>query len=182
MKLLQTLKKKFSREVSTEELVRRGMQVGKDFSRQSGVILDPSHCHLISIGDRVTIAPRAHVLCHDASTKRALGYTKIGTVEIGNDVFIGAGAILLPGVRIGDGCIIGAGSVVTHDVPAHSLACGNPAHVLCSTEEYYRKETARMQSAPRFGKEHRFANNTPIPEALQQEQREALKDTIGYIE
>ena len=67
-----------------------GMKVGKDFNRLAGVILDPSHCWLIDIGDNVTIAPRVHVLCHDASTKGFLGYTKIGRVNIGSNVFIGA--------------------------------------------------------------------------------------------
>ena len=65
-------------EYTTERLVSMGMHVGKDFKRLKGVILDPSHCWLIDIGDRVTMAPGVHILCHDASTKTALGYTKIG--------------------------------------------------------------------------------------------------------
>ena len=59
-------------EYTTEKLLKRGMKVGKDFKRLSGVILDPAHCWLIEIGDNVTIAPRAHILCHDASTKMFL--------------------------------------------------------------------------------------------------------------
>ncbi len=180
MKLLQKLKQKLAREVSTEELVRRGMRVGRGFSRQPGVILDPSFAHLITIGDNVTIAPRAHVLCHDASTKRSLNRTKIGTVEIGNDVFIGAGAILLPGVKIGDGSVIGAGAVVTKSIPAGSVAVGNPAQVVQTTENYLAKEKARAENAPYFGKEYLFRNNTPISPEMQEKQREALKDTIGY--
>lgn len=49
---------------------------------------------------------------------------------IGNDVWIGEGAMLLGGVRIGDGAIIGAGAVVTKDVPAYAIVCGVPARVL----------------------------------------------------
>ena len=83
-------------EHTTERLVSMGMHVGKDFKRLKGVILDPSHCWLIDIGDRVTMAPGVHILCHDASTKTALGYTKIGRVTIGNNVFIGASSVVLP--------------------------------------------------------------------------------------
>jgi acetyltransferase-like isoleucine patch superfamily enzyme len=51
-------------------------------------------------------------------------------VEIGDDVWLGSGAIVLGGVQIGDGAIVGAGSVVTHDVPAFGVAVGNPARVI----------------------------------------------------
>ena len=65
-------------EYTTEELIEMGMTVGKNFKRLNGVILDPSHCWLIEIGDNVTMAPRVHILCYDASTKQFLEYTKIG--------------------------------------------------------------------------------------------------------
>ena len=51
-------------------------------------------------------------------------------MEIGSDVWIGGGAIILPGVTIGDGAVIGAGSVVTKDVPAGVVAVGNPCRVV----------------------------------------------------
>ena len=55
------------------------------------------------------MAPHVQILAHDASTKRYLGYTKIGRVLIGNNVFVGAGTIILPSVAIGNNVIIGAG-------------------------------------------------------------------------
>ena len=116
-------------EYTTEKLISMGMTVGKNFGRLNGVILDPSHCWLITIGDDVTMAPRVHILAHDASTKGFLGYTKIGRVNIGNNVFIGAESVILPGVTIGNRCIIAAGSVVTRDIPDDSLAAGCPAVV-----------------------------------------------------
>jgi maltose O-acetyltransferase len=50
-------------------------------------------------------------------------------VTIGSNVWIGGGAIILPGVTIGDDAVVGAGSVVTHDVPAGARVAGNPAHL-----------------------------------------------------
>ena len=70
------------------------------------------------------------ILAHDVSTKRNLGYTKIGKVSIGNDVFIGRGTIILPNVRIGNNVVIGAGSIVTSDIPDNSIAVGNPCRVI----------------------------------------------------
>lgn len=51
-------------------------------------------------------------------------------IKIGNGCLLGGGVIVLPGVTIGDGCVIGAGSVVTKDIPANSLAVGNPCRVI----------------------------------------------------
>ena len=56
-------------EVTTQELVNRGLKVGKNFSRMNQAIIDDSHTWLIEIGDDVTLAPRVHILAHDASTK-----------------------------------------------------------------------------------------------------------------
>ena len=53
-----------------------------------------------------------------------------GSVEIGNDVWVGCNAIILSGVKIGDGAIVGAGSVVTKDVPAYAIVAGNPAKII----------------------------------------------------
>lgn len=64
----------------------------------------------------MTFGPHVQVLAHDASMHNVLGYTKIGRVRIGNNVFIGAGSIVLPNVQIGDNSIVGAGSIVTKDI------------------------------------------------------------------
>lgn len=63
--------------------------------------------------------------------------TRTAPVTIGDNVWIGGGAILMPGVRIGDNVVIGAGSVVTKDIPSHTVALGNPCRVVrenCPTE------------------------------------------------
>lgn len=127
-----------------DKLIRRGLKVGKNFKRMGGVIIDPSHCYHIKIGDNVTLAPRVHILAHDSSFGLFTGYTRAANVTIGNQVFIGAGAIILPGVHVGNRVIIGAGSIVTKDIPDNSVAAGNPARVLCTLDAYLDKENSKV--------------------------------------
>lgn len=126
------------------KFIHRGLKMGRDCTVMSGVIIDPSHCYHITMGDRVTLAPRVHILAHDASTWHFLGKTRAANVTIGNDVFIGVSSIVLPGVSIGDRVVIGAGSVVTKDIPSNSVAVGNPAHVICTLDAYIEKIRMRM--------------------------------------
>ena len=166
-------------EYTTERLVNMGMKVGDNFERMNGVILDPSHCWLIEIGKNVTIAPRVHVLCHDASTKCVLGYTKIGRVTIGNNVFIGAESVVLPGVSIGNNVIIGANSTVTHDVPDNLVVAGTPAKIITTYEQYIVKEKKRMETAHLYGEDYSLRNKVDMKK--RRKQKEDLKDDIGYI-
>ena len=135
-------------EYTTEKLISMGMKVGKNFGRLHGVILDPSHCWLIEIGDDVTMAPRVHVLCHDASTKVHLGYTKIGKVKIGNNVFVGAESVIMPNVTLGDNVIVGANSTVTKSFPDNVVIAGSPAKIIAKTDEYLKKQKEQMEIAP----------------------------------
>jgi maltose O-acetyltransferase len=86
----------------------------------------------VVIGERTQIGPAVQILAadhpRDAAT-RASGLEFGRPVRIGRNVWIGGGAIILPGVTIGDDAVIGAGSVVTRDVPAGTAAFGNPARV-----------------------------------------------------
>lgn len=166
-------------EFTTEKLISMGMTVGENFNRLHGVILDPGHCWLIEIGDHVTMAPRVHILCHDASTKQFLNYTKIGRVTIGDNVFIGAESVVLPGVTIGNNVIIGANSTVTHDIPENSVAVGSPARVICTLDEYLEKEKIRMETAPCYGEEYTLRQNVSMEKRLQQ--KEELTGKTGYI-
>ena len=167
-------------EFTTEKLIKMGMKVGKSFKRLNGVILDPGHCWLIDIGDNVTMAPRVHILCHDASTKTFLGYTKIGRVTIGSNVFIGADTVVLPGVTIGDNVIVGANSTVTHDVPDNIVVAGSPAKIICSLEQYLEKEKQRMKEAPCYDDTYTLRKNVSME--LRMKQKEELNGKIGYID
>ena len=167
-------------EYTTEKLVSMGMTVGNNFKRLNGVILDPGHCWLIEIGDNVTMAPRVHILCHDASTKPFLNYTKIGRVSIGNNVFIGAGSVVLPGIEIGNNVIIGANSTITHDIPDNSVVVGSPAKVISTLDKYLEKERNRMAASPCYGEEYTLRQNVSMKKRL--EQKKELKGRIGYID
>lgn len=90
----------------------------------------------LSIGDRCLIAPRVSIFAASHAFKdrtrsiRDQGMTSKGGVQIGNDVWIGTGAIILDGVRVGNGAVIGAGSVVTKEVAPFDVVAGNPAKVV----------------------------------------------------
>lgn len=102
-------------------------------------------CNKITIGDNALIAPGAHIytVFHPLNAKERLNNSAGGAgkdfpfaisqsapVSIGNNVWIGGGAIIMPGVSIGDNAVIGAGSVVTKNIPAGTLAYGNPCRVI----------------------------------------------------
>ena len=87
----------------------------------------------LTIGNRVSIGPKVCIILASApnySKIRSLLKEKPRFVAIEDDAWIGAGAIILPGVTIHKGAIVGAGSVVTKDVPPYSIVAGNPARVI----------------------------------------------------
>lgn len=167
-------------EYTTEKLIKMGMKVGENFKRLNGVILDPAHCWLITIGDNVTMAPRVHILAHDASTKGFLNYTKIGRVNIGNNVFIGAESVVLPNVTIGDNVVIGANSTVTKDIPSNSVYAGNPAKFICTIDEYIEKNKRKMEESPVYGEEYTLRQN--VDNSKKQKMYEELENKIGFVD
>ena len=121
------------------------IKVGKNFfANYNCTILDVGK---VTFGDNCFLAPNVaiytagHPIHPDARNSM---YEYGIDVTIGHNVWIGGNAVICPGVTIGDNCVIGAGSVVTKDVPAWSIAAGNPARVIRKiTEEdkqYYFKD------------------------------------------
>lgn len=90
----------------------------------------------VMFGPNVTIATAGHPI-ETELRRRALQYNM--DVHIGNNVWIGAGAVIVPGITIGDNSVIGAGSVVTKDIPANVVAVGNPCKVLREIGEHDKK-------------------------------------------
>jgi acetyltransferase-like isoleucine patch superfamily enzyme len=128
-----------------------GMDIGRDTKISLRANLDTTNPRGVHIGDGTLISFHAVVFAHDLS-RHIHTHTYIGS-----NCFIGAHAIVMPGVTIGDQSIVGAGSVVTRDVPSGSIVGGNPARVLRSgirTIKYgilleaYEEELARASAVP----------------------------------
>lgn len=107
------------------------IEIGENFySNHNLVILDGAK---VKIGDNVFIAPNCCITTagHPINIdERNRGLEYAYPIKIGNNVWIGAGANILPGVTIGDNVTIGAGSVVNKSIPANSIAVGNPCKVI----------------------------------------------------
>jgi maltose O-acetyltransferase len=159
-------------------LIKNGMSIGKNVEIIDRFFFDPSHCFLISIGDNCTICPNVRLIAHDASTKKFLGYTKIGKITIRETCFIGDSVIVLPGVSIGPNAIVGAGSVVKHNVPPASVAAGNPARVLCSLEEYLSKIRRNSAGKKIFSEEYYIEK---LDDDRRKEILQSVSDSIGFI-
>ncbi|MCO7251752.1 DapH/DapD/GlmU-related protein [Pseudoalteromonas sp. Ps84H-4] len=103
-----------------------------------------AHCHFlgeITFGKNVMIGPKTVIWGRDHGTEMGMPMSAQNHISekiiIGNDVWIGAGVIILKGVKVGDGAVIGAGAVVTKSIPSNAIAVGNPARVV-----KYRGETS----------------------------------------
>ena len=168
-------------EQSVDHLVAEGLELGSGTFIARNVYLDPGFPWLITIGDESGLSPGVVVMAHDASMKHHMGFTRIARVVIGNRVFVGAGAIILPGSRIGDDSIVGAGAVVRGGVPPDSLVIGNPGKVVSdvkSVAKWHRQAASRGPSWPHEG----WIIGRGITDARKHAQRVALANGIsGYL-
>lgn len=180
MSIIRRMIFKIRGEMDIEKLKKKGLIIGEETFINFGCVIDESFCHLVEIGNRVVFAPRVHILAHDASTKKSIGYTKIGCVTIGDDVFVGAGTIILPNIRIGNKVVVGAGSVVTSDIPDNSVVVGVPAKIISSYDEYMSKEKNRMSNLPVY-KINYTVNGGVTDDMKRSMKNELLKARGGFI-
>lgn len=117
----------------------------------------PRESYLVEFGDNVIVAANVSFVTHDIAgvmlknreSSADCGRIFMGTIKVGDNVFIGANSIILPNVKIGSNCIIAAGSVVVKDIPDNSVAGGNPACVIKDMDSFVekrRKDIIRMPS------------------------------------
>jgi acetyltransferase-like isoleucine patch superfamily enzyme len=126
---------------------------------------------LVSIGDRVTVTAGVNFVTHDGSSwllrdEKGRRY-RCARIFVGNDVFIGANAIILPGVRIGNRVIVAAGSVVNRSIPDNCVVGGVPARFLRTFDEFERRGLATFRSeADKKGKTFREQVDSIVDETM----------------
>ena len=126
-------------------LNKKGARIGKNTRLICNVDAFGTEPYLIETGDDCLFASNVNFITHDGAVKvlNSLGKFNgskmdiIAPIKIGNNVYIGMGAYIMPGVQIGDNCIIGAGSIVTKSIPANSVAVGIPARVIEDVDTYF---------------------------------------------
>lgn len=131
------------------------IEVGKNFfANYNCTIIDVAK---VTIGDNCQMAPNVSIYTaghplHPVSRNSLYEYGI--SVTIGDNVWIGGNTVILPGVHIGDNVVIGAGSVVTKDIPANTIAAGNPCRVLREITEADRRTYYRGRQIDEEAWEH----------------------------
>lgn len=99
-----------------------------------------SEPYLVRLGNHVTITEGVRLVTHDGGVwvfrQQEPNLDIVGPITVGDNVFLGLRAIVLPGVTIGDNCVVAAGAVVTRDVQVNSVVAGVPARFLRSVDDY----------------------------------------------
>ena len=147
-------------------LKKKGMKIGYNVSILHGTVIDNSRPFLIEIGNNVTLAPKCHILTHDASMYNFLNMTRIGKVKILDNCFIGANTVIMPNVTIGPNAIVGAGSVVTKNVEPFSVFAGNPAKKIDSLEHFLEKHKKNVSMKGKYPYERFHGNFITRKDAL----------------
>jgi hypothetical protein len=129
---------------------KRGLRAEAPVRFAARSLIDARFAWAVEIGAYTIVANDVRIIVHDAAIKRITGYTEVRPVTIGRRCYLGTGTIVLPGARIGDEAIIGAGSVVRGEIPARSLAVGNPARVIGSIEKLRERHLEQIADGPTF--------------------------------
>lgn len=145
--LLQKIRNAYFR-LTGRAIVPPDLKIGARVHVGENVHFDWSHAHHITIEDDVTLAAECRILAHDAASYRRTGLTWVSPVVIGRGSFIGARALIMPGVVVGEHAVVAAGSVVTSDVPAGSVVAGCPARQLSTTAALDAKRLALAARTP----------------------------------
>lgn len=130
-------------------LKKLGVRIGDGCLISKNVAIG-SEPYLISIGNNVKLSNGVSFVTHDGGVYVLRRYSNLenadlfGRISIGDNVFIGNKATIMPGVAIGNNCIVGYGAIVTKDIPDNSIAVGVPARVVETIDVYFEKNKQRI--------------------------------------
>ena len=140
-------------------LRKKGAKIGAGTRLNCHVDAFGTEPYLVSVGEDCLFASGVHFITHDGGIKvlNTLGVfdgkrmDSIAPIIIGNNVYIGMGAYIMPGVHIGHNTVIGAGSIVTKDVPGNCVCAGIPAHIIRSIDDYGASLKSKGRLMPTAG-------------------------------
>jgi acetyltransferase-like isoleucine patch superfamily enzyme len=134
------------------DAVARARQLGVVVGDNCRILTSPDHAfgsepYLVSLGNHVTVSDGVQFITHDGGVwvfrEEFPEIDVFGPIVVGNNVFLGFGVAILPGVQIGNDVVVGARSLVTRSIPSGVVAAGIPARVVRSIEEYKVRSLAK---------------------------------------
>ena len=128
----------------------KGASIGEGVFLGEGVLIDERFVQFLTIEDHVVISARSMIILHDSSFNNVCDAPiKVAPVTISEGAYLGVNCVVLCGVTVGQGAIVGAGSVVTRNVPAHTVVMGCPAKTCGKVSDFRRfLDTTRAWHIP----------------------------------
>lgn len=160
------------------ELKNHGVHIEDPVHIGRDCFIDTDYGPLLTLEKNVVLAYQTCILLHDSALNNVLGLDiKAKPVVIKENSYIGARATILPGVTIGPNAIIGAGSVVTQDIPANSVAAGNPARVLSQIDDLALRHRTQKEQDPQY-----YLSAIPWKDRSATLQQEHAQDLKKFLE
>ena len=166
-----------------KSLIKNGLIIGKNVTIEPTVMIDNNYPYLIKIGDNCSLAQGVKLLPHDATTFKFLdSHTRLGKINIEDNVFIGTNTIILPGVTIGPNVLIAAGSLVNKDIPPNSCVAGIPARFYKKFDEFLKEMQTQIKERPIFDwhEVHTNSKNEKLIKERNKKILNAVKDGVAF--
>ena len=144
------------------------------------VNLDWRYGKHITLGNGARLGLNSTILCHDSCGRGRTGLIWVAPVTIGEKAFIGANALIMPGVTIGKEAVVAAGAVVTKDVAPGDIVAGVPAVPIGRVEDFDRRQLEDSKRKKCFDYEIIYSESKKIRKSLEQEQYKAIERDGGY--